>query len=165
MLDYPIILVCKVEIHRVSEVIDYVSDEAHNARMARGQALDDEYSEKKFSLHGINRTPEIAAAFESEPVQEYFRALQSQQWKVLPPRELLPRLKPDAYFDGAYPLPETKLYLTLSEATSERAERISQVMCCSKGPNLGSAGGPTLQHLAALASIHYEGRYVGQGGP
>lgn len=28
-----------------------------------------------------------------------------------------------------------------------------------KGPNLGSAGGPTLQPLAALASIHYAGRY------
>ena len=161
MLDYPLILVRKVEVHRVSEVIDFFSEEAQKARTARGRALDDESSEKKSSLQGINRTPEIARAYESEHVQKYFQAIQSQQGKLLPPRELLPTLEPDKYFKWAYPLPGTKLYLTLFEATPQPGGRIAQVMCCSKGPNLGSAGGPTLQHLAALASIHYEGRHVG----
>jgi len=161
MLDYPLVLVHKVEVHPVSEVIDLFSEEAQKVGAARGHTLDNESPEKKFSLQGINRTPEIAAAYESEPVKRYFQALQSQQGKLLPPRELLPGLKPDKFFKWAYPLPGTKLYLTLSDATPRQAERVCQVMCCSRGPNLGSAGGPTLQHLAALASIHYERRHIG----
>jgi len=163
MLDYPLVLVRKIEIHRVSEVIDYLSEDAHKARMAREPALDDEAPRQKFSLLGINRTPEIAAAYESEPLQKYFQALRSRERKLLSPHELLPRLEPDAYFRSAYPVPGTRLYLTFSEATPRRADQISQVTCCSQGPNLGSAGGPTLQHLAAFASIHYQGRYLAAG--
>lgn len=158
LLDYPKVLVRKVEIHRVDEVIDWLSEEAQKVRLASEHALDGGLLERNLSLQGINRTPEISVAYESKPVQTYFRTLQSLEGKIVSPRELLPRLEPDKYFKRAYPLPGTKLYLTLSEATRQRTGRISQVMCCSKGPNLGSAGGPTLQHLAALASIHYEGR-------
>lgn len=159
MLDYPLILVREVDIHPVSEVIDYFSEEAQRARIAHGPAADQQSPARDPNLQGINRTPEIAAAYESEWVQRYFQVLRSQQGKLLSPRDLLPRLEPDAYFRWAYPVPGTRLYLTLSEATPQRVDQISQVMCCSRGPNLGSAGGPTLQHLAAFASIHYEGRY------
>lgn len=158
MLDYPLILVRNVEIHPVSEVIDYFSEEALRARIHRGRALDDQSSVTDLSLQGINRTPEIAAVYESEPVQKYFQLLQNQQGKLLPPHELLPKLKPDKYFKQAYPLPGTKLYLVLSEDASHGVERTCRVVYCCEGPNLGSAGGPTLQHLAALASIYYEGR-------
>lgn len=158
MLDYPLVLVRKVEVHPVSEVIDYLSEEAQQARIAREDVGAHEFSDKNLRIHGINRTPEIAAACESEPLQKYLEGLKSQEGKVLPPHELLPRLQPDKYFKGAYPLAGTKLYLTLSEAVPRQVGRISQVMYCCKGPSLGSAGGHTLQHLAALASIHYEGR-------
>lgn len=158
MLDYPLVLVKKVEVHPVSEVIDYLSPEAQEVKIAREQALGDESQEMKLSLQGINRTPEIAAAYESQPVQKYFQALKSYEGRLISPRELVPKLASDKYFKGAYPLPRTRLYLTLSEVNPKRENRIFQVICCSRGPNLGSAGGPTLQHLAALASIHYEGR-------
>lgn len=160
MLDYPLVLVRKLEVHPVSEVLDYLSPEAQEATIARGQALGDEPPETKLSLQGINRTPEIATAYESEPVQKYFQALKNQEGKLIRPGELLPSLEPDKHFKGAYPLPGTGLYLTLSEADPGQGHRISQVICCCKGPNLGSAGGPTLLHLAALASIHYDGRHA-----
>jgi hypothetical protein len=158
LLDYPKVLVHKVEIHRVAEVIDWLSEEASKVRLASRDTLDDELAERKFSLQGINRTPEIAAAYESKPVQNYFGTLLSLEGKIVSPRELLPKLEPDKTFKHAYPLPGTKLYLVLSEAAPQQEERIAQVAAYSMGPNLGSAGGPTLQHLAALASIYYEGR-------
>ena len=157
MLDYPLIFVREIEVHAVSEVIDYLSEEAQKSRITRGRAPDG-LSEQELSLQGINRTPEIAEVYESEFVQKYFTVLNSQQGKLVPPRELLPKLELDRFFKGAYPLPGTKLYVTLSEAPAQGTDRISQVICCSKGPNLGAAGGPTLQHLAALASIRYEGK-------
>lgn len=159
MADYPFVFVRKVEVHPVSEVIDYLSEDAQQARLALTRARDRTPAESMFSLQGITRTPEIAAAYESELVQKYFQVLKSLQGKVVRPQELVPRLAPDGYFKKAYPLPETTLYLTLFEAEPQAAFRIAQVMCCCRGPNLGSAGGPTLQHLTALASIHYEGRY------
>lgn len=159
MPDYPLIFVRKVEVHPVSEVLDYLSPEAHEVKIAREHVLGDESHELKLRLQGINRTPEIAAAYETEPVKKYFQALKSYEGKLMSPDELVPKLVSDKYFKGAYPLPGTKLYLTLSEAKPKRESRISQVICCCKGPNLGSAGGPTLLHLAALASVHYEGRY------
>lgn len=160
MLDYPLILVRAIEVHSVSEVIDYLSEEAQIARIAQGRTMDEESQRGTLRFQGINRTPEIAAAYESEPVQKYVQALKNHQGKIIPPRELLPKLEVDKYFKSAYPLPGTKLYLTLSDATAPQAERMCRVIYCCKGPNLGSAGGPTLQHLAALARIHYEGRYV-----
>jgi hypothetical protein len=159
MLDYPFVFVRKVEVHPVSEVLDYLSPEASEAKIACERAFGGELPETKLSLQGINRTPELAAAYESEPVQKYFQAIKIQEGTVIRSRDLLPQLEPDRYFKGAYPLPGTRLYLTLSEADPRQGHGVSQVICCCKGPNLGSAGGPTLLHLAALASIHYDGRY------
>lgn len=143
MLDYPLVLVREVAVHDVSEVIDYWSEKAQRARNARGRALDDS-KEEKVPLRGINRTPEIGRAYESEPVQEYLNILRSRQGEILPPRDLLPGLEPDKYFKGAYPLPGSRLYLVLSEAAPRQGSRVSEVIFCSKGPNLGSAGGPTI---------------------
>ena len=56
------------------------------------------------------------------------------------------------------PVAETGIYLSLadSEVSADNA-RIAEVQVHCDGPNLGSAGGPTLQPLGAVARLHYEG--------
>lgn len=163
MLDYPFVLVRKVEVHPLAEVMDDSSEDALQAMTRPERAPDADLLDQHPRHRGINRTPEIAAARELRPLRDYLDALRNQEGKVLSPRELLPILEPDKYFRWAYPLPETRLYLGLSEE-GRGAERICHVLWYCKGPNLGSAGGPTLQPLTALASIYYTGRYEHQAG-
>ena len=74
------------------------------------------------------------------------------------PGRLLPRLKPDAIFRGAYPIPGTDLYLSLDEGEPTAAGgRTAEVQILCDGPNLGSAGGPTLQALGAIGRVDYVG--------
>jgi hypothetical protein len=108
---------------------------------------------------GINRTPEIAEAYDSEEVQDYLWSLESYQGQEVAPDELVPRLKLHPHFKGAYPIPGTRILLSLSEGEPEGAERICRVMFLGEGPNLGSIGGPTLQSYGAVANICYEGRF------
>jgi hypothetical protein len=42
---------------------------------------------------------------------------------------------------------------------------VAEVQIHCKGPNLGSAGGPTLQRLGAIARLRYEGLLAGGGSP
>ena len=79
----------------------------------------------------------------------------------VPPRKLLPPLKPSGRFKWAYPAGDTGIYLSLADAvvqTGDTGTAEIQVHC--DGPNLGSAGGPTLQPLGAIARLHYQGLLV-----
>jgi len=164
MLDYPLVFVRKIEILPIPEVVDYWSEEAAKARLDRIRRSEDRALDRQLELHGINRTPEIALAYQSEALQSYVRALKSYEGQDVASDELAPQLEPDKYFKWAYPLPGGGLFVSLSEAESDSEERICQVMFHGKGPNLGSAGGPTLQRLGPVAAIHYEGRLLAPGG-
>ena len=77
------------------------------------------------------------------------------------PRELLPRLAAHGIFKRAYPVADTGIYLSLSDTEpSSEAGRLAEVEVLCDGPNMGSAGGPTLQSLGAVARLRYEGLLV-----
>ncbi|GEM_PF-2387389 len=163
--DYPKVLILRVEILGVPEAIDYWSEEALRADLeARRGAIDSGLSHDLTNRVGINLTPEIASAYHSEVIQGYFKIIKGYQGGETEPGSLKPPLKPDSYFKWAYPIPETRLYLSLSEAEPEEGVRICQVMLHTRGPNFGSQGGPTLQPLGPIASIHYQGRLLSASG-
>lgn len=60
--------------------------------------------------------------------------------------------------EPAYPVADTGIYLAPAEAeTTTEAGRVAEVEVLCDGPNMGSAGGPTLQSPGAVARIRYEG--------
>ena len=71
------------------------------------------------------------------------------QWDTTPDR---------VNFKGTHPIVDTPIFLTLieGEPTAEGA-RTAEVQTACRGPSLGSAGGPTLMHLGAIARLTYEG--------
>jgi hypothetical protein len=161
MQDYPLVLVCQIEKLPIPEFIDRWSAEAAQAQLRlSGNELPDQ--QRLFS-RGINRTPEIAAAYESQEVQSYLSSLEGYQGQEVSPAELAPQLKASGYFKWAYSIPGTKLYLSLSEGEPEGAERTCEVVFHGEGPNLGSGGGPTLQEYGRVAVIRYQGRLMARG--
>lgn len=165
MLDYPLVSVQKIEILPIPETMDYWSEEAARARLNRVQLSDDPSIDRQTELHGINRTPEIASAYGSETVQDYLCTLKSYAGQEVRPDTLSPQLEADGYFRWAYRIPGTQLFISLSEAEPDEEARICRVVFHCKGPNFGSAGGPTLQEMGAVAAIHYEGRFSWRGRP
>ena len=66
--------------------------------------------------------------------------------------------KPSGQFKFAHPIPETKLFLSLTEEKADNPSAgVADVEVYCDGPNLGSAGGPTLLALGAIGRIHYQG--------
>ena len=165
MQNYPKVFILRVEVLAIPEVIDYWSEEAIRADLeARRSAMDSGLPHDLINRVGINLTPEIASAYQSEVIQGYFKIIKDYQGSEIEPSSLKPPLKPDSYFRWAYPIPETRLYLSLSESDPEEEFRVCQVMLHTRGLNFGSQGGPSLQPLGPIASIHYQGRLLGVSG-
>ena len=160
MVDYPPVLVRRIERLPIPEVMDFWSDEAQRRRLDRSQLSTAQPSTSDPLLDAVNRTPEVAVAYESESIQSYLHVLEGLQGQEVSPGQLVPLLKPDSTFRWAYQIPDTELFVSLAEAEPQGAERVCKVVIHGRGPNLGSAGGPTLQDFGALAAIHYEGRLV-----
>lgn len=156
MLDYPLVFVRRVEILPIPEAMDFWSEEAAMARLERWR---DKPPDQEMLLEGINRTPEVASAYQA--LQSYFYVLKERQDQEVSPKELAPPLEPHRDFRWAHPIPGTRLYVALSEKETQGDERVCEVVLYGQGANFGSAGGPTLQAFGAVAAIHYEGRLVG----
>ncbi len=110
---------------------------------------------------GINMTPVIARVCDTSQVQDYLGRLAAVQGREVAPQELLPPFPADGIFKRAYPVADTGIYLCLSDSeTSTDAARVAEVQVYCDGPNMGSAGGPTLQSLGAVARLRYEGLLV-----
>lgn len=165
MLDYPQVFVRRVEVLPIPEVMDDWSEEAARASRAGGLAAEEQTPQELLSQIGISRTQEVALAYQSKAVETYFSALASCTGQELPSTELTPPLEPDRVFKWAYPIPGTQLYLALSEAAPQEEKRVCEVAIYGRGPNLGSAGGPTLMRFGPVAAIYYEGRILGSAGP
>lgn len=161
MLDYPRVFVHRVEILPIPEVIDTWSEEAVRATLPRDVSVTPQTFQSALARSGISRTQEVAIAYESEAIKAYFQTLESRSGQELSPTELTPALEPDRYFRWAYAIPGTKLYLGLSDTAPVGGARVCEVMFYGRGPNFGSAGGPTLVKFGAVATIRYEGRLLG----
>ena len=91
-------------------------------------------------------------------VQEYLGRLAAMPGQEVPPRQLLPPFNASRRFRWAYPVRDTGIYHSLTDAARQTADkRAAEVQGHRDGPNLGSAGGSTLQPLGATAFVHYQG--------
>ncbi len=158
ILDFPLVFVKDVEVLAVPEVMDSASEEAATA----WTRLANDPSGPRMVQPGINRTPEVAVAYEK--LRNYFLVLSSYKGQTVAPDKLNPPFMPDRYFRWAFPVPDTDLFVSLREQETTAPERTCEVEIHGRGPNLGSAGGPTLQPFGPVARIAYEGRLVGPCG-
>ena len=159
ILDYPRVRILGFERLPIPEAIDSMSGAAAEKRLSRSRAERfNPDAPPGFREDGINMTPLIARACETSEVQEYLGRLAALQGREVAPQELLPSLPAHGRFKRAYPVPDTGIYLLLSDSeTSTDAARVAEVQVYCDGPNMGSAGGPTLQSLGAVARLRYEG--------
>jgi hypothetical protein len=156
ILDYPRVRVISFERLPIPEAVDTMSRAAASKRLARRREKPgDEY---ELSADGINMTPAIERACNTVVARDYFERLANAIGREVSPRELLPPLEPHCRFKWAFPVADSGIYLSLAESEVAFEEgRVAEVRVHCDGPNLGSAGGPTLQLLGAVARFEYEG--------
>lgn len=156
ILDYSCVRILAFERLPIPEALDYLSPAAAAKTLKRSR---ESFEPSTWSPEGINRTPEIARACDTPEVREYLAGLAAMPGQEVAPAQLLPPLKPSTRFKWAYPVGNTCIYLSLADATAQAEEnkRTAEVRVYCDGPNLGSAGGPTLQPLGAIALLHYQG--------
>jgi hypothetical protein len=155
VFDYPRIEVLRFERLPLPEAIDDMSAAAAERQLARRRQ--GAPPEVAFGT-GINMTPEIERACNAPEMHAYFEQLNRLTGQRVAPHELQPPFPANSRFKAAYLIPGSSLSLGLHdpEAPTENAGCVVlDVMC--PGPNLGSAGGPTLQVLGGIARLEYRG--------
>jgi Uma2 family endonuclease len=151
-LDYALIDVVSVERLPVPEAVDEYSGVAQRKRMERRRRTGVD------ALHdGINLTPQIEQLCQQAEVIAYFEQISALKGQRIRPQQLLPPMSPSSSFRWAHPVSETGLYLALTEAQPAGDTRVTEISVHTDGPNLGSAGGPTLQFLGPLLRVGYRG--------
>jgi hypothetical protein len=154
--DYPQVLVLGFERLPVPEAVDAMS-EAAAQRQAR-RRIERGAAGGSRPEAGINMTPVVAQACATAEVQGYLSQLESLIGQAVTPSTLRPTFPADGHFRWAYPVADTGIYVSLAEAEpAGPGERAAHVEVHCEGPNLGSAGGPTLQELGAIARVRYRG--------
>jgi hypothetical protein len=155
ILDFPCIYVRAFERLPAPEAIDQWSREARSRRPASsGREADQE----RRARDGINATPEIAAALDSEPVRAYFRTVTDLIRHEVSPARLLPPWESHSYFRHSFPVPGTRFLFSIHEADdSSPSAGVAEITILCDGINFGSGGGPTLQVLGPVARIGYRG--------
>ncbi len=159
ILDYPVVRILSFERLPIPEAVDYLSAAAAAKRLARQRM---EPVDPGAGWHeGINMTPAIARACGRSEVQDYLNRLSTLPGQEVVPHQLLPSLQVHRYFKWAYPISDTGIYLSLSDSDAPTGGgRTAEVRVHCVGPNFGSAGGPTLQPLGAIARLRYQGLLV-----
>jgi hypothetical protein len=135
MRDYPIVVVHKVERLPIPEFIDGWSAEA--PQLQRKLSSEEVQEPLRLFAPGINRTPEIAAAYESAEVQKYLRFLESYQGREASPADLATHLRLTGFSDGLTQYQEAADSFSPCRKVSPRGQSVFH----GEGPNLGSAGG------------------------
>ncbi len=78
--------------------------------------------------------------------------------KEVPILQLLPKFERNGYFGWSFNIPETDYNLNFSEEETNSNMKRANITILGEGPNMGSAGGPTLEELATVGKLDYEGR-------
>ena len=154
ILDYPYVRIDSFERMPIPEAIDHISGTAAEKRLQRAKAsgVDD------LKRDGINMTPEIEKVYNTVEVVDYLAHLSTLTGQELVPNKLLPPFKSHGYFKWAYPVANTNIYISLKDPELPvDGKGTAEIQLHCKGPNLGSAGGATLQRLGTIACIHYQG--------
>ena len=161
ILDFPRVRILEFGRLPIPEAMDSMSAaeaEKHlrdGGQGGRGRKL------RQVLADGINMTQVIAQACERSEVQDYFARLAAMPGPRLASQDLMPPFPVDGIFKRAYPwpTPASTCRSPKSEISTETA-RVTDVEVFCDGPNMGSAGGPTLQSLGAVARLRYEGLLV-----
>ncbi|MEX2141016.1 MAG: hypothetical protein WD894_17255 [Pirellulales bacterium] len=162
--DYPRVHILAFERLPIPEAVDQMSAAAAGRRLSRLRSDPDNTGLRRED--GINMTPAIAEACDRPEVQAYFDQLSKAVGQEVEPTQLLPALKAHGVFRWAYPVEGTRLYLALKESEPPtKEERIATVQIYCDGPNMGSAGGPTMQALGPIAQIRYRGLLMNESRP
>lgn len=117
-------------------------------------------SHPKFWRRSHNYAPTIRKLMEeNQSVKQYFEALEQVVGQEIPTSRLLPNWEHDGYF-RVYQIPNADgLALNLNESGKRtNGHRVSEINLFDKGPNMGSAGGPTLSKILQVGHIKYAGR-------
>jgi len=151
ILDYPRVRILTFERLAIPEVLDSWSPTAAATRLQqqRGELV---------SPAVINRTTDIPLVCATPDVLTHLASLGTMSRHVIAPPQLLPPFQASSRFTWAYPVGDTGIYLSLAEAAAAPGDPpVAEVQTYCDGPNLGSAGGPTLQPLGAIARLRYQG--------
>jgi hypothetical protein len=150
---YPRVLILRFERLPVPEAVDRHSAAAMEKRLVRKHRYD--LSAEEVS---INRTPEVAQVCANKEVEEFLAYLGGLVGQIVEPTKLKLPFKPSGIFKWAHPVPGTELFISLREEKPEDVQQgIADVEVYCDGPNLGSAGGPTLQPLGSIGRLGYQG--------
>jgi len=109
----------------------------------------------------------LSQLFKQNEVNLYLRQLRQLERTTVAPASLKPLLKADGYFKWAYPIAKGsdligndefwgQYYLGLQDSKLG----VCEIVLWQTGPNMGSAGGPTLSLLGTIATIKYSGKLV-----
>jgi len=115
----------------------------------------------------INHAPAMRALLEQNaPLREYLEGLQQMAGQEVPTREVFPKWQQQHYFPSVFQVPSgfgvpnaDRFLLRFSEDEQSATEyRVAEVGIWGDGPNMGSAGGPTIQRILPIGVLDYEGR-------
>lgn len=154
--DYPYVRIVSFKRMPIPEAIDYTSGTAAEKRLSKQRAKS---SGPNGLMHdGINMTPKIELVCNTDEVLKYLTYLSTLSGHEIIPNKLLPPFKAHGYFKWAYPVSDTGIYLSMTDSAPPiDGKGIAEIQLHCVGPNLGSAGGPTLQRLGTIALLHYQG--------
>lgn len=114
----------------------------------------------------FNHAPAMRVLLEQNaPLREYLESLQQMVGQEVPTREVFPKWQ-QHYFPSVFHVPSglgvpnaDRFLLRLSESEGRPTEyRVAEVGIWGDGPNMGSAGGPTIQRILPVGAFSYEGR-------
>jgi len=139
------------------EVLDFFK---HNR-----EAKQFEYNDWKWTLEGkwengrYNRENPDQREIIIARLNPYLEFLDSLVGREVPKEDLLPQFPRNDWFGYSFNIPDTTYQLMFDEQGKTPAGlRIAEFQLMGEGPNLGSAGGPTIQRLAKVGHLEYEGR-------
>ena len=112
----------------------------------------------KFWKRSQNYSAIIKKLIEKSRLTNYFKSLEQLVGKEVQRAQIFPKFEKDEYFRCTFEIPGTDYNLGFSENKTRKGIRKAKLIIMGQGPNLGSAGGPTLSELLTVGKIEYEGR-------
>lgn len=98
-------------------------------------------------------------------LKEYLDSLKQKTGQEVPTKEIFPQWQ-QHHFPSVFKVPSgfgvpnsDKFLIRLSENEERATEyRVAEVGIWGNGPNMGSAGGPSIQRILSIGTLSYEGR-------
>ena len=106
-----------------------------------------------------NRHQSDQSGIISSAINPYLDGLLKKIGKEVEQTEFLPKFKRDGYIKS-FNIPGTGYSCDFWEKDKKETPSIAEFHLLGPGPNMGSAGGPTLQSYGLVGKLEYEGRLI-----